>query len=63
MLEYLFGATAIFLLWLGYLYLLLPPLRMRRLAKRFRDKGFRVFELPFRPLGMPYFEMMAKHLR
>ena len=60
MLGYILSVTIFSLAWFLYKWVIRPMKQKRHYAKLFRDKGFKVLELPFKPLGAPYFEMITK---
>jgi hypothetical protein len=55
MIEYCGGAILMLLLYITYSYLLLPLRLKKKHTEEFRKQGFKVLELPYKPLSMPYF--------
>ena len=58
------------LLWIALIFLVayllnkfyLQPMRVRKqYMKTLKNLGYRVYELPYKPLGAPIFESMAKY--
>lgn len=60
MIAYIFAIAVLALAFFFYQKILIPSRLKAHYAKSYRSQGYKVLELPFKFMGAPFFEMLAK---
>jgi hypothetical protein len=58
--PYILAVLIITVAYYAYKIVIAPRRLKAHYVQAFKNKGYRVMELPYQPAGAPYFEMLAK---
>jgi len=59
---YALGMLLLVMAYLLYIWVVLPKKRMARYAKKFRDHGYKVVELPFVPYSASFYDQLFQEI-
>ena len=60
MIDYLLTSLLVLCCWMVYSFVIKPKREAENYIRYFRNKGYKVLEIPFQPFGMPVFKQFKK---
>ena len=60
MIEYVLTAVLIMASWFAYACIIRPKRAYQNYVREFEKRGYRVYQIPFKPLAFPYLDIVEK---